>query len=128
MTKTQHRHPTRNRPFRRLVGTGLLLASAWVASAQAAQVNVLCSMNPEWCRSAAAVYERLHGVSVSVINKPTGESYAQIVAEKERPRVDVWFGGTADPHFQAAEQGLLAEYILLVGCVARIQLCPSFGQ
>ena len=35
---------------------------------------------------------------------------AQIVAEKERPRVDVWFGGTADPHFQAAEQGLLAEY------------------
>ena len=110
MTKTHHRHPTRNRPVRRLVGTGLLLASAWVASAQAAQVNVLCSMNPEWCRSAAAVYERLHGVSVSVINKPTGESYAQIVAEKERPRVDVWFGGTADPHFQAAEQGLLAEY------------------
>ncbi len=80
------------------------------SSVQAQQVNIVCSMNPEWCRNAAAIYERLSGVKVSVINKPTGESFAQIVAEKERPKVDVWFGGTSDPHFQAAEQGLTLEY------------------
>lgn len=87
--------------------------AAWASlsgSVQAAQVNIVCSMNPQWCTNAAAVYERLHGVRVSVINKPTGESFAQLVAERDRPRVDVWFGGTADPHFQAAEQGLTAVY------------------
>lgn len=89
---------------------GLLAGLLSTSLAQAAQVNVVCSMNPEWCRNAAAVYERVHAVKVNVINKPTGESFAQIFTERERPRVDVWFGGTADPHFQAAEQGLLAEY------------------
>ena len=51
----------------------MLLIAAPVASA-APQVNVVCSMNPEWCRNAAAIYPRLHGVQVNVINKPTGES------------------------------------------------------
>ena len=88
--------------------SALSLLSAANASAQ--QLNIVCSMNPEWCRNAALIYERTANVKVSVINKPTGESFAQIVAEKERPKVDVWFGGTSDPHFQAAEQGLTVEY------------------
>lgn len=97
-------------PLPRWARAGLIAGLFLASAAQAAQVNILCSMNPEWCRNAAAVYERLQDVKVNVINKPTGESFAQILAEKERPRVDVWFGGTADPHFQAAEQGLLAPY------------------
>ena len=93
----------------------IVLASLWLllaapAALAAGQVNVVCSMNPEWCRNAAAIYARLHDVQVNVINKPTGESYAQIQAERERPKVDVWFGGTADPHLQAAENGLLEVY------------------
>ena len=86
----------------------LLVAFPAVAAAQ--QVNILCSMNPEWCRNAAAVYERSEKVKVSVINKPTGESFAQLMAERDRPKVDVWFGGTIDPHLQAADSGLLQEY------------------
>ena len=88
----------------------LTLGAGSLGAAQAAQVNVVCSMNPEWCRNAALVYERLSNVKVSVVNKPTGESFAQLMAEKERPKVDVWFGGTSDPHFQAAELGLVDEY------------------
>ena len=88
----------------------ILLALAATSAAHAAQVNVVCSMNPEWCRNAAVVYERLTNIKVSVVNKPTGESFAQLMAEKDRPKVDVWFGGTSDPHFQAAELGLLDEY------------------
>jgi iron(III) transport system substrate-binding protein len=80
------------------------------SAAQAQSLSIVCSMNPQWCRNAAAIYERTQGVKVNVINKPTGESFAQIVAERERPKIDVWFGGTADPHLQAAEQGLLQEY------------------
>src|SRR4029078_168836 len=37
-------------------------------------------------------------------------SLAQIVAEKANPKLDVWFGGTGDPHLQAAEQRLLEKY------------------
>ncbi len=32
----------------------LLLALPAIASAQ--QLNILCSMNPEWCRNAASIY------------------------------------------------------------------------
>jgi iron(III) transport system substrate-binding protein len=42
--------------------------------------------------------------------KGSGESFAQIAAEKANPKLDVWFGGTGDPHLQAAELGLLDEY------------------
>ena len=88
---------------------GLLMAAP--AAHATGQVNIVCSMNPDWCRNAAAIYSRLHKVQTHVINKPTGESYAQLQAERERPRVDVWFGGTADPHLQAAENGLLDVYL-----------------
>ena len=37
--------------------------------------------------------------------KGSGESFAQISAEKANPRLDLWFGGTGDPHLQAAELG-----------------------
>ena len=96
--------------FLKIARSVLVLGTVLAGTAQAAQVNVVCSMNPEWCRNAAAVYERLTNVKVSVVNKPTGESFAQLMAEKERPKVDVWFGGTSDPHFQAAELGLLDLY------------------
>ena len=92
------------------VRTTVLLGTLLSSAAYGAQVNIVCSMNPEWCRNAAVVYERLTNVKVSVVNKPTGESFAQLVAEKERPKVDVWFGGTSDPHFQAAELGLVDAY------------------
>ena len=42
--------------------------------------------------------------------KGSGESMAQLAAEKANPKLDVWFGGTGDPHLQAAELGLTEEY------------------
>ncbi len=42
--------------------------------------------------------------------KGSGESFAQIAAERANPKLDLWFGGTGDPHLQAAELGLLEEY------------------
>ena len=35
---------------------------------------------------------------------------AQLNAERANPKTDIWFGGTGDPHLQAAEQGLTLEY------------------
>jgi iron(III) transport system substrate-binding protein len=45
-----------------------------------------------------------------MVRKGTGETYAQIRAEASSPRGDVWWGGPADPHMQAADEGLLEEY------------------
>jgi iron(III) transport system substrate-binding protein len=42
--------------------------------------------------------------------KSSGETYAQIKAEEGQPRGDVWWGGTGDPHLQAAQEGLTEEY------------------
>ena len=44
----------------------------------------------------------------SMTRKSSGEIYAQVKAEAANPRGDIWWGGTGDPHMQAAEEGLTA--------------------
>jgi iron(III) transport system substrate-binding protein len=43
--------------------------------------------------------------------KSCGETFAQVTAEEANPKGDVWWGGTGDPHLQAAEEGLTEEYV-----------------
>ncbi len=74
------------------------------------QVNIICSVQAEWCNMIATVYTRTTGVKVNLSLKGSGEALAQLIAEKENPKTDIWFGGTGDPHLQAAEQGLSLEY------------------
>jgi iron(III) transport system substrate-binding protein len=85
------------------------LAFAGGAAAQG-QVNVICSVQAEWCNMISTVYARTTGTRVNVSLKGSGEALAQLIAEKDNPKTDVWFGGTGDPHLQAAEQGLTLEY------------------
>ena len=92
----------------RIVGVLAIVAIACPAIAQ--QLNVICPVQAEWCNLAATEFERETGIKVAMTLKGSGESFAQIVAEKANPKLDVWFGGTGDPHLQAAEQGLLEEY------------------
>ena len=65
---------------------------------------------PSGARSPPTEFEKETGIKVAMTLKGSGESFAQIAAEKANPKLDVWFGGTGDPHLQAAEQGLLEEY------------------
>ncbi len=76
----------------------------------AQQVNVICSVQADWCNMIATVYAKTTGVKINIAQKGSGEALAQINAERENPKTDVWFGGTGDPHLQAAEQGLTFEY------------------
>ena len=78
-------------------------------SAQAG-LNVYCSVQLEWCQTVANEFTRHSGIKVAVTNKGSGEVFAQIKAESGNPKADVWFGGTGDPHLQAAEEGLTASY------------------
>ncbi|MBI3504043.1 MAG: ABC transporter substrate-binding protein [Proteobacteria bacterium] len=78
--------------------------------AKAGEIALVCSFQEEWCRLMATSFERETGIQVALIRRSTGEAYAQIKAEAARPRVDVWWGGTGDPHLLAAAEGLTEPY------------------
>jgi iron(III) transport system substrate-binding protein len=81
-----------------------------VASAQQGQVNVICSVQADWCNMIQTVFAKSTGIKVNMSLKGSGEAFAQLMAEKGNPKTDVWFGGTGDPHLQAAENDLTLEY------------------
>src|SRR3954452_7095233 len=85
--------------------------TAMSASAQAQGTLVMyCGVQEEWCRAMTTAFERDTGIKVSMTRKSSGEIYAQVKAESANPRADIWWGGTGDPHMQAAEEGLTVEY------------------
>ena len=85
------------------------LANAQGAAA-GAPVSAICSTDQSWCELAAQEYTRATGVKVLQVRKATGEALAQLRAEASNPKTDLWWGGTGDPFFQAAEMGLLEPY------------------
>ena len=94
--------------MKKIWGALVLAGLSGVASAQ--QVNVICSVQADWCNMISTVYARSTGVKINLSLKGSGEALAQLIAEKENPKTDIWFGGTGDPHLQAAELGLSTEY------------------
>ncbi len=94
--------------------TGALAGISMALFASGAQANeqltALCSTDQGWCEMAAAEFTKKTGIKVLQVRKATGESMAQLKAESENPKTDIWWGGTGDPFLQAAEEGLLAEY------------------
>jgi iron(III) transport system substrate-binding protein len=98
------------KPFIRAAG-GVALLAAFVAPAHAdGSLNVICSANAEWCNLVQTVFSKQSGIKVNMVQKSTGETLAQLSAEAANPKVDVWFGGTGDPHLQAAERDLTLAY------------------
>jgi iron(III) transport system substrate-binding protein len=87
----------------------LALAVPGYAMAQGNLV-LYCSVQEEWCRAMVTAFERKTGIKVAMTRKSSGETYAQVKAESSNPRGDVMWGGTGDPHLQAAEEGLTDEY------------------
>ena len=92
------------------ISIALALGATSTLSLAQGQLNVICSVQAEWCNMIGTVYARTTGTRVNVSLKGSGEALAQLIAEKDNPKTDVWFGGTGDPHLQAAEQGLSLEY------------------
>ena len=76
----------------------------------AGSVVVYCGVNEEWCRAAATSFEQKTGIHVDMTRQSAGEIFARLRAEKDNPRGDVWYGGTGDPHLQAASDGLTEPY------------------
>src|SRR5690349_12469881 len=91
------------------IGAFVMLLLTGAAFAQGSLV-LYCTVQEEWCRPMVTAFEKQTGISVSMTRKSSGEFYAQLKAEASNPRGDIWWGGTGDPHLQAAEEGLTLEY------------------
>ncbi len=89
----------------------LLLATTAAAPASADKMTLYCSAQEDWCQLMARGFEDASGIDVNMTRKSSGETFAQVKAESSNPKGDVWWGGTGDPHLQAAEEGLTEEYI-----------------
>lgn len=91
--------------------TPVVLASTIFQPTLAAEkLTYYCSAQEEWCQLMATGFEEATGIEVSMTRKSSGETLAQIKAESSNPKGDIWWGGTGDPHLQAAEEGLLQAY------------------
>jgi iron(III) transport system substrate-binding protein len=100
------RTPTRRRGLAAVL-VGLALASGTTA---AAPLVVYCTHDSDACELAARTFTRDTGIAVAMTRKATGEVYAQLRAERENPKADVWYGGTFDAFLQGAAEGLFAPY------------------
>ncbi len=75
------------------------------------KLTIYCSAQGDWCQKASETFGKKYDIKVSMTRNGSGSTYAKILAEKENPRGDVWYGGTLDPHSQAGVNGLLESYI-----------------
>ena len=98
--------------MKNIIGLGATIGLIALASPASAQgvLHVYCSVQVEWCTLIANEFQKATGIKVSTTQKGSGETIAQLKAEAQNPKGDVWFGGTGDPHLQAAEEGLTEVY------------------
>ena len=89
-----------------LASSNLLMAGTAFAD-----LNLYCSAQEEWCQVMEKSFEEATGIDVAMTRKSSGETFAQIKAEASNPKGDVWWGGTGDPHLQAAEEDLTEPYV-----------------
>jgi iron(III) transport system substrate-binding protein len=103
---------TKNSGVKILVRVAAVLAVHALAAAAAhgQTVNAICSTDQPWCEAAAREFTKATGIRVLQTRKATGEALAQIIAEANNPKTDIWWGGTGDPYIQAADLGLLSPY------------------
>ena len=92
----------------------ILAASAVMTASSAAiakdKMTLYCSPQIEWCQLVIKEFQKATGIEVAMTRKSSGETFAQIKAERKNPKCDVWWGGTGDPHLQAAEENLTVAY------------------
>lgn len=89
-----------------LLSVATFVVVGFADSVFAGELNVVCSNESDWCTLMARAYEEATGNQVAMVRKSTGDTLAQVRAEAGNPKVDVWWGGTGDPHLIAAAEGL----------------------
>lgn len=94
-----------------LIGLGFAssLLAANTAKAEG-RLTVYCTVQNEVCEDVTKRFAQKYDVETNFIQASTGTILGKLKAEKNNPQADVWYGGTIEPHFQAADLGLLEAY------------------
>lgn len=73
-------------------------------------ITVLCSFDDEVCQAKVEQFSDDTGIQASFVRMSTGEAVARMEATASSPEFDVWLGGPAEGHIQAADRGLTEAY------------------
>lgn len=92
------------------LSTLFLGATVSTSTNAAGRLVVYCSASNQFCEQQTKAFAEKYDVKLSFIRNGSGSTLAKIEAEKNNPQADVWYGGTLDPHSQAAEMDLLQPY------------------
>lgn len=93
--------------------TTLALGSALFVSTNAqaeGKLTIYCSAQNATCEKITQTFGKKFNVDAKFVRNSTGATLSKIKAETNNPQADVWYGGTIEPHFQAADLGLLEKY------------------
>src|SRR5699024_9298810 len=74
------------------------------------QLTIYCSVQYRVCEKMTQIFGEKYHVDAKFVRNSTGSTLSKIKAESTKPQGDIWYGGTLEPHFQAAELGLLYPY------------------
>jgi len=94
-----------------MVAAAALMGASAAASAQT--VNVICSVQADWCNMIATVYARTTGVKLNMALKGSGEALAQLIAEGRVPR--------AHPSASCSQRAQEVQHVLFRGRRQRIE-------
>jgi hypothetical protein len=89
--------------FRHFLAAAVMLPAAALSHAQNGSLNLLCSVQDEWCSLMATTFGRVSGIKVNVLKRGTGEALAQLAAEKDNPKTDIW--NTSRRHCRSSTPG-----------------------
>lgn len=74
------------------------------------KLNIYCSVQNTACEKISQAFGEKYNVKTQFVRNSTGTVLGKIKTEKDNPQADVWYGGTLEPHLQAADLGLLEKY------------------
>lgn len=75
------------------------------------ELTFICSPQEDWCQALSAAFTAETGITANYVRLSGGEAVARLSAAGDTPEFDAWFGGGADGHVAADEQGFLEKYI-----------------
>jgi len=74
------------------------------------ELSLLCTPQEEWCAGMKVEFEKKYGITVNYVRMSSGEALARVMAEKDNPTFDIWWGGPIDSYVSAKESGVLEAY------------------
>lgn len=104
-------HPNHKKTLLKSTALCLFFSLSLPITAQAeGKLNIYCSVQNTACEKISQAFGEKYNVKTQFVRNSTGTVLGKIKTEQDNPQADVWYGGTLEPHLQAADLGLLEKY------------------